>query len=239
MGFRIFINVALIIGGLFVIVGMIQGEIVQGKEVDVNVTYIDRLRDISFTAFDREVNLGYFGLDKVMIKETMKYIKRGEERKKNIAAALKGIAEDQDAIQAFCGLNSEIRPRYAVAPYLIKEENGRRKALNVRRVKKVEYQDWAQNLYLKDIYAKFELRADPKVDTTKMFYGAIFLKKDEDLLQEISPWGNGPSSWKWKGVLRLAKDEQVKLNEIMAEYFALMLLFIETAQESGGVCIKN
>ena len=89
----------------------------------------------------------------------------------------------------------------------------------------VDRLSWTENEWI-------NYTSDKKVKT-------YILKKDEDLLQEISPWGNGPSSWKWKGVLRLAKDEQVKLNEIMAEYFALMLLFIETAQESGGVCIKN
>ena len=151
MYFRIFINTALIIGGAFVVFGMIQGEHVQGKKAEYFATYTDRLRDISYSSFEREVNLGEFGLDKKMIKDTMKQIERGEERKKNIGVALKAIANDQKAIEAFCGINGEIRPRYAVAPYLIQEKNGRREPLNLRRVKKVKFQDWAQNLYLKEL----------------------------------------------------------------------------------------
>ena len=60
-----------------------------------------------------------------------------------------------------------------------------------------------------------------KVDTTKMFYGAVFLKKEDYILENTNPWGQGNSSWKWKGVLRDARDEKVDLEEELPKYFAL------------------
>ena len=35
-------------------------------------------------------------------------------------------------------------------------------------------------------------------------------------------WGEGVSSWKWIRVVREAKDKNIKLEEMMTQYFALM-----------------
>ena len=63
-----------------------------------------------------------------------------------------------------------------------------------------------------------------------------FLKKEDYILENTNPWGQGNSSWKWKGVLRDARDEKVDLEEEFAQEFAQMMMFIETAQGVDGVC---
>ena len=238
MYFRLVINVVLIIGCIVIVTGMIDGEVIQGKKVETNYVYPDRLRDIRYSPSDRESNLRDFGLDDKMIKSTQKFVDKFESTQgdKRIKKALQKIRDDQDAIRAICGQNENIRPRYAIAPYLIKEENNRRVSINIRRMKGIEFQDWISSAYLEEIYEYLELRKNPKVDTTKMFYGAVFLKKEDYILGKTNPWGQGNSSWKWKGVLRDARDEKVDLEEELPKYFALMMMFIETAQGVDGVC---
>tara|TARA_B100000925_G_C21964550_1_gene454916 strand:+ start:280 stop:1002 length:723 start_codon:yes stop_codon:yes gene_type:complete len=238
MYFRLVINVVLIIGCIVVVTGMINGEVIQGKKTETNYIYPDRLRDIRYSPSDRESNLRDFGLDEKMIKSTQKFVQKFESAQgdKRIKKVLQKIRKDQDAIRAVCGQNENIRPRYAVAPYLIKEENNRRVSVNIRRIKSVEFQEWISSAYLEEIYEHLELRKNPKVDTTKMFYGAVFLKKEDYILENTNPWGQGTSSWKWKGVLRDARDEKFPIEKELPQYFALMMMFIETAQGVDGVC---
>ena len=53
MDFRFIINMALLVGGLFVAFRMIQGEYIQRKEVETSFKYMDQLRDISFSSYVR------------------------------------------------------------------------------------------------------------------------------------------------------------------------------------------
>ena len=235
MGFR-FINLALLLGGLLVIFGMIRGEYVQREKVEVQVTHRDRLRDLTFVSYERKNNLLDFGLDEKMVTQVLSLIDKYEEKYKRKIAAGFDKVENIDAVtKAFCGNKSDVRPRYAAAPYLIIENNSRRQVLNVRRATTIEYQDWALSIDINLMYEQLELQADPKVDSTKMFYAALLTKKEDMLLNRISPWGKG-SSWKWKGVLRESKEEKINIEELLVESFALLHLYVEIAQSPNGVC---
>ena len=54
MYFRLVINVVLIIGCIVIVTGMIDGEVIQGKKVETNYVYPDRLRDIRYSPSDRK-----------------------------------------------------------------------------------------------------------------------------------------------------------------------------------------
>ena len=237
MNFRIFMNIAMLIGSLFLCIGMIQSEIIQGKKTESNVTYQDQLRGLVYTVANRSDNLRAFGLDKKMVQQTLKQFERLEEDndKRKITNLLRQGSSNTDVIEAFCGIKDKIRPRYAVAPFLIKEHNGRRSPIDIRR-ERVEFYEWASTVDIKLIYEMLELRQDPKPDSTKMFYGAIFLKDEDLLINRQSPWGEGVVSWKWTRVVRESVDKKIKLEEIMTQYFALMHFFIEVAQSPQGIC---
>ena len=236
MDFRFIINLALLIGGLFVAFRMTQGEYIQQKEIETSYKYMDQLRDINFSSYERKNNLLDFGLDENMVKQVISIIEKYEEKyKRKIEAAFDKADEIDQVTKAFCGSTSEIRPRYAVAPYFIVENNGVRKTLDVRRATNIEYNDWALSLDLKVMYEELELQADPKFDSTKMFYAALLTRKEDMLIKRIPPWGEG-SSWKWKGVLRESKEEKINIEQLLIEYFAVLHLYIEIAQSPSGIC---
>ena len=236
MNFRMIINLAFLVGGIFVVFRMIQGEYVQREKVQTQVRYRDRLRDITYSSYERKNNLLEFGLDEKMVAQTISLIEKYEKRyKRGIESGFDKVEAIDEVTKAFCGNSSDIRPRYAVAPYLILEKNGRRQVAEIRRSTNIEYNEWALSLDLMLMYQELELRADPKTDSTKMFYAALLSKKEDMLSKRIHPWGEG-SSWKWKGVLRDSKDEKIKITEMLVEYFAIMHLYIERAQSSGGIC---
>ena len=103
---------------------------------------------------------------------------------RKIEAAFDKVDAIDKVTKAFCGSTSEIRPRYAVALYLIVEKNGIRTIMNVRRSTNIEYNDWALSLDLKLMYEELELQADPKFDSTKKnltFFESVLLYQCQSL----------------------------------------------------------
>ena len=69
----------MLIGSLFLTVGMMRSEIIQGKKTESNVTYQDQLRGMVYMSLNRSDNLRAFGLDKRMVQKTLKQFERLEE----------------------------------------------------------------------------------------------------------------------------------------------------------------
>ena len=232
MKMRFIMNIAVLISLSLVSVPLLLNEFVPKEVIEVKRKNIDTLRDITYTSIDRKENLSSFGLSPEQVALAIKKIERYEEKYKvPIRKKLSSTSEAEQVVEAFCGQVGTIRPRYAAVNFLVMEKNGRRLPVDIRRLKRIERQEWSLAMNVELFYKDLELVPDPKPDSTKMFVAAILSSKEDLLLDRISPWGKG-SSWKWKGVVR----ENKGIEDKVVDYFAILHLFVEIAQSSDGIC---
>jgi hypothetical protein len=136
----------------------------------------------------------------------------------------------EQAVDVFCGHDSEIRPRYAVLRYAVQIRGEKRVPMPMKRIK-LKPQDWVDALALKDMYADVELIKDVQPDATVMVVASI-LSNAEDLLNDREePFGRG-YKWSWKR----AKIEFPEVQEAVIQYLANMHVMVEVAQGADGIC---
>jgi hypothetical protein len=238
MKLRPWILGALLLAGLGVnLYLMIDERVVESeKTVRHRVERVDPLLDIKYTKANRKANLVAFGLSEDEVGRALSRLNDlddAQERNRSMLAMFLDQAGDQARLdKAFCG-SGQVRPRYAVMVYLIKDEGGKRKALSLRRVSGLEEEGWAQTARIAEVYGELELAAERKPDATIMGLAAILLGREQDVIDHSAHWGEGlRGRWSWDKV----KKEHPGIEERVIEYLALMHLSLEVATAEGGFC---
>jgi hypothetical protein len=216
---------------------MVDERVVESeKTVRHRVERVDPLLDIKYTKANRKGNLASFGLTEDEVGRALTRLNDlddAQERNRSMLAMFLDQAGDQTRLdKAFCG-SGQVRPRYAVLAYLIKDEGGKRKALSLRRVSALEIEDWSKTARIGEVYGELELAAERKPDATVMGLAAILLGYEQDVIDHSSHWGEGlRGRWSWEKV----KKDSPGIEERITEYLALMHLSLEVATAEGGFC---
>ncbi len=206
------------------------------KTVRHRVERVDPLLDLKYTKANRKSNLQAFGLAEEEVSQALERVNDlddGGGSNRSMLAMFFDQAGDQTRLdKAFCG-SGQVRPRYAALAYLIKEEGGKRKALNLRRVSGLEYEGWAQTARVAEVYGELELATERQPDATVMGIAAILLSQEQHVIDHSSHWGEGlRGRWSWD---KVKKDNQ-GIDQRIIEYMALMHLSLEVATAEGGFC---
>lgn len=238
MKLRPWILGAFLLGGIGVNLYLLAGERVVESEKTVRhrVERVDPLLDIQYAKAMRKSNLNKFGLPESELNQCLERLSDlddANESNQSMLAMFLDQAGDQHRLdQAFCG-SGQVRPRYAALAYLVKEEGGKRKALNIRRVSGIEYEGWAQTARIAEVYGELELASERKEDATIMGIAAILLGREQDVIDHSAHWGEGlRGRWSWDKV----KKEHPGIDQRVIEYLALMHLTLEVATSEGGFC---
>lgn len=194
----------------------------------------DPLLELQYTRGSRETNLQDFGLPNDLVVRTLDRIRDLEDRdKERIVLMLDDAPEPTELYDAVCGETSQRRPRYGALHFLVEDKAGLRRARPIRRVTSLDEQEWAKLSPIQAIYDHVELAEERQPDATLMGIAGILLGKEEDVLNNYAPWGRGlAGTWSWKRVVK----ENPSVEERVVEYFALMHLVLELAQDEGGLC---
>lgn len=185
-------------------------------------------------ATDRAKNFKAFGLPEAMIKKTLDRMRDLDDRHRDrINFFLVSIDDPTEIEDAFCGQTQQVRPRYGALRFLIEEQQGMRRPINVDRASGFKRQKWTLASPIDEIYRVAELGEDKHEDATLMAVAAIVLGKEEDLLEGRKPFGRGlAATWSWNDV----KKQNPGIEDRLVEYFALMHLTWELMAGSGGLC---
>ncbi len=216
---------------------MVDERVVESeKTVRHRVERVDPLLDIKYTKANRKGNLNSLGLEEGEVNRALERLgdlDDAQERNRSMLAMFLDQAGDQTRLdRAFCG-SGQVRPRYAVMSYLIKEEGGKRKALSLRRVSGLEVEAWSKTARIAEVYGELELASERKEDATVMGLAAILLSREQDVIDHSSHWGEGlRGRWSWEKV----KKDNPGIDERVIEYLALMHLSLEVATAEGGFC---
>lgn len=232
--------------GTFLVIGVgVDGYLVHMERVapsEKRVGHIaekaDPLIDLKYIATEREGNLKVFGLSGEALKRGVKRIKdlETEQNKGRLALFLDEINDPDRAADAFCGTGTVgIPPRYALMGYLVKDERGRRDALDLDRVSRLDREEWSKVVPIDAVYAELEMGDVREQDATVMGIAAILLEKEQEALERNSPWGSGLGSrWSWEKV----RKDNPGIEDRVIEYLALMHLSMEVAMGEGGFCTE-
>lgn len=238
MKLRPWILGAFLLAGVGVNFYLMVGERVVESEKTVRhrVERVDPLLDIKYTKANRKGNLQSFGLNETELAQALRRLEDlddAQERNRSMLAMFLDQAGDQTRLDRdFCG-SGQVRPRYAVLGYLIKEEGGKRKALSLRRVSGLEVEAWSKTARIAEVYGELELASERKPDATVMGLAAILLGMEQDVIDHSSHWGEGlRGRWSWDKV----KKDFPGVDERIIEYLALLHLSMEVATAEGGFC---
>lgn len=195
----------------------------------------DPLLDLRYIAGEREANFKKFGMDDAMVSATFKAIRNLEEMHgERLARLLKDAAEPVEVADALCGQTRHVRPRYGALRFLVKEDSGVRRPIDLQRTAQLARQDWSVVSPIDAVYNSVELLPDRQPDATLMGIAGIITGKEQDVLDHMAPWGRSlaPGSWSWDRVIKL----QPGIDDLVIKYFAMMHLAVELATAEDGIC---
>lgn len=191
---------------------------------------IDRLRDISYRPGNRKDNFSAFGLWDEEVERALEIAEEAEKYKSKLILNFEQVRDVEQAVDVFCGHESEIRPRYAALRFAVHVRGENRVPMKMKRIK-LKPQNWVDALALNDIYADNELVKDAQPDATVMVIASILSNSEDLLIDRQEPFGRG-YKWSWKK----AKIEFPEVQEAVIEYLANMHVMVEVAQGPDGIC---
>ena len=242
MSLRFWLNVSTFVGVCIFTGYMLRQEVLESKLISQEMNYIDRLvkLDIQYLETERDTNWEHFGLEGTMKRRAQRKIEEWEKKKSKIEKLLVDALDDnkEQIEKAFCIKNSRERPRYYAAMFLIEKDKEKGfDVIDLKRISKLEVQEWSKVIPFDVVYEKLELREDPKKDTTKMFVAALFADKVDSIVDEDFPWGEG-SNWSWDDVQK--QEKAIDIEEKVTSYLAMMHLFMELASNPAKrICMNN
>jgi len=203
-----------------------QGAVVMKNE--------DPLIGLVYAKQNRKENYAAYGMDEGLVRATLARTRKIEDLyRTKIKALMKDAGSVDDVADALCGETTQVRPRYGALRYLVREEAGQRRAIELRRISRLEWQDWSKTAPIQGVYVEVELIDERQPDATLMAIGALMLFKDQDVLERNEPWGSGlVSQWSWAKV----KKQNPEVVDLVVDYFATMHLVVELAQAEDGIC---
>ena len=195
----------------------------------------DPLGDLRYTRSERGDNLARMGAPPDLVERVLNRLRRLEDISGGRLGYLFAAADADtvEMVQAFCGRTPDVRPRYGAMRFLIEEDRGLRRAIDLEDTQRLERQPWSQTDRTITVFEELELGDERKDDATLMGLAAILTQKEDDAIERLPPWGTGGlSTWSWSGVLK----ENPGLEDRMVDYLALMLLAVERSRVDEGLC---
>lgn len=237
MSLRSWLSVA----SVFIVSGVVgyllsTEEIVAGDEhADTVARAEDPLIDLPYTPASRAKDFEAFGLPEPLVKKAVDRARRYDEGDEG--ARLRARLEETDDLtelaDALCGESTQLRPRYGALRFLVVEVQGQRRPVDINRVSSLQREEWSKVSPIVSVYNDAELTSDRKPDATAMAIAAILLGKEADLMNGYKPWGRGlTGGWSFERMV----EENPGIDELLVEYFVLMHLAVEWANQDGGIC---
>lgn len=196
----------------------------------------DRLLGIAFTPGTRIMNFQSFGFPEQLAEAVAQRTGKLEHRyREKFKEMLMEFADDVG--WALCGGSADSLPqRYAAMSFLVQEENGKRKPIEVGELYAFTEQEWwgAASVDVENLYVEFERSKNAKENSTIMGVGAILLGQEGAAMQREAPWGRGGLQGRWS-YEKMVTDEPAVEGRLV-EYFAIMHLLTELANDTGGIC---
>ena len=228
--------------GAFIVFGGLNAYLLTGEDIltfeqesGQTVREEDPLLRLRYTAGERRKNFEAYGLDEALCDEVMKAVEKLEKDSVgNVLEARFSEAGDPQALaDALCGDGANMRPRYAALEFFVDEEGGKRTVIDLRQTTSLDRQEWAIDGPIAGVYRSVELAEDYKSDATAMGVAALLLSQEQLVFDRLSPWGRGLlAEWSWEEVIERYPEVQSQV----VDYFAVMHLATEKAQEDGGIC---
>jgi len=235
MSWRVFFIIGTIFAALILNTVLIVFEKVQKPDEaqDLEISRTDPLLSLTYTPASRNKNFKDFGLTDDLVGAAAQRTARLEGKyKARFEEKLVEFAEDVG--WALCPGNRGLSQRYAVLSFLVEEQNENRKVIPPERLYFEEQEWWEISVGLvESVYDTFERDKHRREDATVMGIGAILLRKEEDALARTSPWGTGMGS-RWS--FGKMNEDNPGLDKKLVEYFALMHLLTELANQPSGIC---
>lgn len=201
----------------------------------------DPLRELKYAPAERATNLTRFGFSEKEVKEIVKQIETTEDRYEvrtkpdnNRVVNLFEQSDDQDGLtRAICGTNNTLPVRYAAMQYLVQVKASERQPIDLQGVSALAPQDWFTSSRLAQMYEMADLSKERKTDAPRMIIAAVLSQKEEDFVNERSPYGGGFfGGWSWEDATRMTPG----LNKRVYSYVAVMHLVFEVASMEEGFC---
>ncbi len=237
MSLRTWLSVAsvFIVGGVLGYL-LSSEEIVSGDEHADTVAMVeDPLIDMPYTSTSRAKDFEDLGLPERLVKKAVDKARRYDEGDEGARLRVR-LEETEDLTEladALCGESSQLRPRYGALRFLVEEVQGQRRPVNINRISALQRQDWSKVSPIVSVYNDAELTSDRKPDATAMAIAAILVGKESDLMNGYKPWGRGlTGGWSFDKVV----DDNPGVDTLLVEYFVLMHLAVEWANQDGGLC---
>lgn len=201
--------------------------------VEIDNARRDPLLNLSFTPQARARNFEDFGLPEDLRRATMQESARLSDRYRD---QLRELLEEsaEHAVGILCP-NDVLPQRYAALELLAVDQNGTLQIVDASRAFRLERQPWYLDVPVPEIYETLELAGtERRPDATAMGVAAILLGRQEDVFTQATPWGSNLLGGGW-GMARLEKMYPEVIGPLV-EYFALMHVLTEIANEPGGLC---
>jgi hypothetical protein len=204
------------------------------QKVDPTVKITDKLATLRYSAASRISDFREFGLPDDLGQEAQqKAVALDKERGPLLDKLLKDNAEV--ATRTFCP-GSSVPQRYAALGVLVFDDGEHRRVMHADEITALTVQDWYLTSPVEDVYETVELNPDRKADATAMGVAAILLRQEDAVIEGTSPWGEGSylNAWSMSSVMSTYQNEKIR-NKLI-DYFALMHLLTELANNEKGVC---
>lgn len=195
----------------------------------------DPLLGLRYTSGERRKNFEAYGMPNALCDEAMAAVEKLESQNigKILEARYEEAGDPQALADALCGDGANMRPRYAALEFFVQEDGGSRSVIDLRRTTSLDRQEWAIDGPIVGVYREVELAEDYKSDATIMAVAALLLGTEDQVFEQVSPWGRGLlAEWSWEEVAERYPGVQSQV----VDYFAVMHLATEKAQEEGSIC---
>lgn len=237
MSLRTWLSVSslFIMAGIYGYLLSIEDIVVGDEKADTVKQAEDPLIDLAYTAASRAKDFEAFGMPEDMAKRALDLARRMEDtgKKERLRLLMDQAPEPTELADALCGAGSQLRPRYGALRFVVAEVQGQRRPIDIDRVSSLQREDWASVSPIVSVYNDAELIQDRKPDATLMAVAAILAQQESELLNGYKPWGRGlAGTWSWDKV----KKSFPGLEQHVLEYFVIMHLAVEIANEDGGLC---
>lgn len=192
------------------------------------------LRHISYRATNRNSNFLDMGLPQPLADEATAEARKLDEHKKRLAKLLDEQALDIG--RALCPRPSKLPQPYAAMEFLVVQDGGERSVVNARKALfEFETQSWfASESNVPSIYERLERNRNRRPDASLMGIAAILAMREADALNERGPWAKGL----FGGSFETLEGENPSIRKKTVEYFALVHVLTEIANDPDGICAR-
>lgn len=192
----------------------------------------DPLLALRYLPSKRVENFKAMGMDDELVAATTQRTKAIDKR----AEFNKQLLTDHfDEVGPMLCPGKGLPQRYAALGFLVDDENDSRVVVPYDRLTFLEVKPWWQSSMVAQVYAALEPVKGRKVDATVMGVSSVLTRQEEKVLESEEPFnhqGIGGFGWSFGGLEKRNPEVRRKL----IEYFALMHVFVEIANEPGGLC---